>query len=401
MKDEQISFSQSQMKIIDVYNWLVAGIMQYKIKIQRNTAWRENDKKELIDTIMNGYPIPSIFISNSILKEDEMKNIYHVLDGRQRLETIQEFIEGKFKYDNKKYSELSIDEKKKVLSYYIPIIMIDDSDLNQIKEIFRRLNKTAIRLNKIEITSSQYFEYSFMIFAKLAITTRNYDREIEEYIRDTQILYSYKGNTEKDEEVIEIYEEEITEDTNELNIENLKKELKNYSISLKNNEEVYKLFNNSKIFTMYEINRQVNLQHFLNIFVTIIEDKIAIVRSVDTSKKNWQEKIEVYSTEEDKIKEIVEKYERFKEVCHKVNNLFENLRMDSIFFNKSSLYTLLVYLYNNEKLTDDDLKIKIERYEENAQKREEYRKLVQERVNDKITREKRYSILEEIMENKE
>ena len=113
MKDEQISFSESQMKIIDVYNWLVAGIMQYKIKIQRNTAWRENDKKELIDTIMNGYPIPSIFISNSILKEDEMKNIYHVLDGRQRLETIQEFIEGKFKYDNKKYSELSIDEKKK------------------------------------------------------------------------------------------------------------------------------------------------------------------------------------------------------------------------------------------------------------------------------------------------
>ena len=75
--------------------------------------------------------------------------------------------------------------------------------------------------------------------------------------------------------------------------------------------------------------------------------------------------------------------------------------MNSIFFNKSSLYTLLVYLYNNEKFTDNDLKIKIERYEKNAQEGNEYRKLVQERVNDKITRQKRYYILEKIMENKE
>ena len=40
ISNEQISFKQSQLKIVDIYSWLEGQILQYKIKIQRNSAWR-------------------------------------------------------------------------------------------------------------------------------------------------------------------------------------------------------------------------------------------------------------------------------------------------------------------------------------------------------------------------
>ena len=60
ISNEQISFKQSQLKIVDIYSWLEGQILQYKIKIQRNSAWRNEDREEFIDTIINGYPIPPI-----------------------------------------------------------------------------------------------------------------------------------------------------------------------------------------------------------------------------------------------------------------------------------------------------------------------------------------------------
>ncbi len=400
ISNEQISFKQSQLKIVDIYSWLEGQILQYKIKIQRNSAWRNEDREEFIDTIINGYPIPPIFISSGILDEEKLVNIYHVLDGRQRLETIQNFINKNFTYNGKQYDELDKRERVKILNYFVPIITIDDSNVKQLKEIFKRLNKTAIKLNRIEITSSQYFEYSFIIFSKLAVTTKNCKMEIENYRKETELLYRNLDSDEI-EDSDENTEEEINENT-EFKIKDLEKSLPYYEDVLKNNEDVYNLFNNINIFSAYEINRQVNLQHFLNIFVTIIDSEKAISRSVVTTgkSKKWQRKIEEYSSDY-KIKEIVEKYNVFKKVCCYLNNVYSNLDKESLFYNKSSLYTLCTYLFYNLKnvqdnYTSEEFIKKLNKYLEDTKNMEIYKKLVQDQVNEKNIRSKRYEILETI-----
>jgi conserved hypothetical protein len=400
ISNEQISFKQSQLKIVDIYSWLEGQILQYKIKIQRNSAWRNEDREEFIDTIINGYPIPPIFISSGILDEEKLVNIYHVLDGRQRLETIQNFINKNFTYKGKQYDELDKRERVKILNYFVPIITIDDSNVKQLKEIFKRLNKTAIKLNRIEITSSQYFEYSFIIFSKLAVTTKNCKMEIENYRKETELLYRNLDSDEI-EDSDENTEEEINENT-EFKIKDLEKSLPYYEDVLKNNEDVYNLFNNINIFSAYEINRQVNLQHFLNIFVTIIDSEKAISRSVVTTgkSKKWQRKIEEYSSDY-KIKEIVEKYNVFKKVCCYLNNVYSNLDKESLFYNKSSLYTLCTYLFYNLKnvqdnYTSEEFIKKLNKYLEDTKNMEIYKKLVQDQVNEKNIRSKRYEILETI-----
>lgn len=400
ISNEQISFKQSQLKIVDIYSWLEGQILQYKIKIQRNSAWRNEDREEFIDTIINGYPIPPIFISSGILDEEKLVNIYHVLDGRQRLETIQNFINKNFTYKGKQYDELDKRERVKILNYFVPIITIDDSNVQQLKEIFKRLNKTAIKLNRIEITSSQYFEYSFIIFSKLAVTTKNCKMEIENYRKETELLYRNLDSDEI-EDSDENTEEEINENT-EFKIKDLEKSLPYYEDVLKNNEDVYNLFNNINIFSAYEINRQVNLQHFLNIFVTIIDSEKAISRSVVTTgkSKKWQRKIEEYSSDY-KIKEIVEKYNVFKKVCCYLNNVYSNLDKESLFYNKSSLYTLCTYLFYNlenvqDNYTSEKFIKKLNKYLEDTKNMEIYKKLVQDQVNEKNIRSKRYEILETI-----
>ena len=400
---EQISFKQSQMKIVDLYSWLQGKILQYKIKIQRNSAWKEEDRVELIDTIINGYPIPPIFISSGVLDEEKMQNIYHVLDGRQRLETIEMFINGEFEYDNRNYKNLEKEIRVKILNYFIPLITIDDSNVTQLKEIFKRLNKTAIKLNKMEITSSQYFEYSFMIFSKLAVSTKHYKKEIEEYIEETKFLYQNGENQNipeqhLKEEFDETTEEEFDETTEgEFNIKKLQMELDGYETILENNNDVYSLFNDNALFSKYQINRQVNLQHFLNIFVTIIENEKAISRSVVAEQPKWQKKIEEYSSNKKEM--IIEKYSKFKTVCSKIKLIFNKLNDESIFKNKSSLYTLLIFFYYHEDLLEEDIQSlveKLEHFSPFTKEFKEYKRLIQDRVNDKNIRKRRYEIVKEI-----
>lgn len=56
-------------------------------KYQRGIVWKENQKKELIDSIKKGIPFGSI-----LLYYDENANNYRLIDGLQRCTTIYEFI---------------------------------------------------------------------------------------------------------------------------------------------------------------------------------------------------------------------------------------------------------------------------------------------------------------------
>src|SRR5947207_411872 len=64
---------------------------------QRNSVWTSADRKRLIQSILAGYPLPSIFLYQ---RDHNGKLIYDVIDGKQRLETILMFMgQGRFKRD--------------------------------------------------------------------------------------------------------------------------------------------------------------------------------------------------------------------------------------------------------------------------------------------------------------
>jgi hypothetical protein len=58
---------------------------------QRRNVWSTGAKSKFIESIFLGVPIPQILLSS----KKEARSSYLVLDGKQRLTTIREFLDGK------------------------------------------------------------------------------------------------------------------------------------------------------------------------------------------------------------------------------------------------------------------------------------------------------------------
>jgi len=129
--------------------------------------WTKEKKQLLIDSIINDYDLPKLYFHAYSQKEILVKKkTYAVIDGRQRLETIWEFIEGKFnlsedfeyqKDSNIKLAGLSYNDISKEYlkikirfdSFVLPIIGVETDDIDLIEEMFSRLNE-AVPLNAAE-----------------------------------------------------------------------------------------------------------------------------------------------------------------------------------------------------------------------------------------------------------
>ena len=59
---------------------------------QRRPVWKTKDRKLLLSSIFHGIPIPAIIFHKRFDKRKN-KDIYDVLDGKQRIETILHFIQ--------------------------------------------------------------------------------------------------------------------------------------------------------------------------------------------------------------------------------------------------------------------------------------------------------------------
>lgn len=135
---------------------------------QRKYVWKQKQASRLIESFLLGLPIPGIFLS----KDQETGNLL-VVDGQQRLKTIESFRNGKFpvtdesfflsgvhsRWEGKKYTDLeSVDRKKfddAVLRATI-IQQINPKDDTSVYHIFERLNTGGTILQNQEIRNCIY-----------------------------------------------------------------------------------------------------------------------------------------------------------------------------------------------------------------------------------------------------
>jgi hypothetical protein len=133
---------------------------------QRRSVWTLRDRKFFLDTIFRNYPSPAIFLQKSI-DEALGKMIYHVVDGKQRLETIILFTQntiamdreyGDMRLNGKKWKNIEIDPDLKALfyGYSLPIEFIDGDNSLIINEVFDRLNRTSRKLERQELRHARY-----------------------------------------------------------------------------------------------------------------------------------------------------------------------------------------------------------------------------------------------------
>ena len=139
--------------------WPLATIFGIRDRIdtnpdyQRPPVWSIGQKRLLIDTILRGYDIPKMYWRKIGKSPDK----YEVVDGQQRLRAIWEFMNGEFDLGKSadpldgielKHLKYHDDEPKRTISdemrlsldtYTLDIIILTDTDDEEVREMFLRL----------------------------------------------------------------------------------------------------------------------------------------------------------------------------------------------------------------------------------------------------------------------
>jgi len=150
-----------------IYNRLSKN-KYYIPSFQRDYVWKVPQASKLIESLVMGLPIPSIFMAKDEGKDDN----YYIIDGQQRLKSIEKFYNGEFAlqsvskklygldFNGKLYEELDEKLKDRIDEYAIQLIIIKqdkpDDNNDSIYKIFERINTEGTKLLPQEIRASSY-----------------------------------------------------------------------------------------------------------------------------------------------------------------------------------------------------------------------------------------------------
>lgn len=149
--------------ISDLFNDMKSGILTINREYQRSPGlWPNNARSYFIDTILNDFPFPKVVLWQTVdLRTKQTKS--EIIDGQQRLTTIRDFINNKFKLSSVSkcfsgffFEDLPQEKQQDFLSYEVSLDVVVSGTREDILEIFRRINSYTLALNKSEQRYASY-----------------------------------------------------------------------------------------------------------------------------------------------------------------------------------------------------------------------------------------------------
>lgn len=147
-------------------------LIKFDNAVQRGLVWDVERKSLLIHSMLTGYPIPPFYATKD-------GDLYDILDGKQRANTVVDFVNGKFELmgipevevenedgtvDMVDINTLHFDEMEEALqdelmAYSFTVYYFDGITDDEVSEMFFRLNNgkalSAIELTRVKAKSMQ------------------------------------------------------------------------------------------------------------------------------------------------------------------------------------------------------------------------------------------------------
>jgi len=197
---------------------------------QRKPVWTDQQKSFLIDTILNEFPIPEIYMQEVISSQGKAE--YIIVDGQQRIRACLDFINNIYTINGKDspkwadmgFEELSSEEKKKIFEYDFVVRILPEMSDTEIREIFTRLNRNTVALNSQELRQATYWGEFISTINELAddevwndtgvFTQNDFRRMVDaEYISELVIGHLHGPQNKKLtlDKYYQLYEQEFDE----------------------------------------------------------------------------------------------------------------------------------------------------------------------------------------------
>ena len=160
---ETVRVTKKDFSIYELFRKYKKQQLILEVDFQRNAVWGYKQKCELIESILMGLPLPIFYL------KQQNNSTYVVVDGKQRLSTLFEFLSNGFPLKSLKILTFLNGRKFKDLSgefgiyqsqledyqVYSHIILPPTPD-KILFDIFDRVNRGGTKLNKQEIRNALY-----------------------------------------------------------------------------------------------------------------------------------------------------------------------------------------------------------------------------------------------------
>lgn len=148
---------------VDLYR---RGLLDRDPPYQRRSVWNLRYKKDFVETVMLGYPAPSLFLHEEV--SDSGISRHAVVDGKQRLTAIFEFIEDEFPTSSHHttqlapgqqgiyFSDFTAEDRKQFFAYELTVEYVPSTQGSFLNEVFDRLNRNVAKLSRQELRHARY-----------------------------------------------------------------------------------------------------------------------------------------------------------------------------------------------------------------------------------------------------
>ncbi len=148
-------------------NWkirqLITMVKESKLiprpEFQRRLVWKIEDKNHFLDSIIEGYPFPEIYVADGEVDLETGEGTQLLVDGLQRVSTITQYFDADpdLKLTNvPAYKDLPADRKTAFLQYDVAVRDLGAVGADRLVEVFRRINATSYSLRDIEIHNARF-----------------------------------------------------------------------------------------------------------------------------------------------------------------------------------------------------------------------------------------------------
>ncbi|SDT42610.1 DUF262 domain-containing protein [Microlunatus soli] len=160
MATERRQTTQAVAWFWDLFN---RDLLELDPPYQRRSVWSQTYKDYFIDTVLLDYPAPAVFLFEDI--DDAGVAKYFVVDGKQRLSTVFEFLDGRFpvsddatmdRYRGLMFADLPSETRQRFYRYQFSIEFLPTIDESALSNIFDRINRNVARLTAQELRHARF-----------------------------------------------------------------------------------------------------------------------------------------------------------------------------------------------------------------------------------------------------
>lgn len=130
---------------------------------QRRSVWNQRYREDFVDTVLLQFPCPSIFLYEEVLPDGRQS--YAVVDGKQRLLSLLEFVRDTYpvgdkslleQYRGSYFSALPDEVKSQIWQYSFTIEYVPTDNEALISQVFDRINRNVAKLTSQELRHAKF-----------------------------------------------------------------------------------------------------------------------------------------------------------------------------------------------------------------------------------------------------